>query len=191
MVMHKQKRQQAPGELEAVRAFVNTLDLEPGTEALDTPAALGEWLAAHELVDAPVRVTRDDLRAAREVREALRELLETRTHDAPATAAAGTLDAAARRARLALRFDAAGDGRLTAGAGGVAGALGRLLAIVQGAMATGTWERLKVCRQESCRWAFYDNTKNRSGVWCNMASCGNRAKARAYRARRAPERAAR
>ena len=58
-------------------------------------------------------------------------------------------------------------------------------------MATGTWERLKVCRQESCRWAFYDNTKNRSGVWCNMASCGNRAKARAYRARRAPERAAR
>ena len=138
-----------------------------------------------------MRVTRDDLRAAREVREALRELLEARTHDAPATAAAGTLDAAARRARLALRFDAAGGGRLTAGAGGVAGALGRLLAIVQEAMATGTWERLKVCRQESCRWAFYDNTKNRSGVWCNMASCGNRAKARAYRARRTPERAAR
>jgi predicted RNA-binding Zn ribbon-like protein len=50
-------------------------------------------------------------------------------------------------------------------------------------MAAGTWDRLKACRQETCRWAFYDNTKNRSGVWCTMEVCGNRAKARSYRER--------
>ena len=34
-----------------------------------------------------------------------------------------------------------------------------------------------------CRWAFYDGSKNRSGRWCDMASCGNRMKARAFRER--------
>jgi hypothetical protein len=35
------------------------------------------------------------------------------------------------------------------------------------------------------RWAFYDHARNRSRTWCSMDACGNRAKARAYRARRA------
>ena len=179
------KRQQAPGELEDVRAFVNTLDLEQEQEDLASASALGDWLAAHALVDAPVRPTNEDLRTARELREALRALLEANAHGAPAGDAAATLDAAARRARLELRFDEDGRGRLTAGAAGVAGALGRMLAIVDRAMATGTWEHLKACRRESCRWAFYDSTKNHSGVWCNMETCGNRAKASAYRARHA------
>jgi predicted RNA-binding Zn ribbon-like protein len=30
---------------------------------------------------------------------------------------------------------------------------------------------------------FYDRSKNRSGRWCVMAECGNRAKVRAYRER--------
>jgi len=179
------KRQQAPGELEDVRAFVNTLDLERGQEDLSSASALGDWLAAHELVAAPVRATNEDLRTAREVREALRALLEAKAHGAPAGDAVATLDAAARRARLELRFDAGGRGHVTAGAGGVAGALGRLLAIVDRAMATGTWDHLKACGRESCRWAFYDSTKNHSGMWCSMETCGNRAKASAYRTRHA------
>ena len=48
-------------------------------------------------------------------------------------------------------------------------------------MADGTWRRLKACREDTCQWAFYDRSKNRSGTWCSMAVCGNRAKARAYR----------
>ena len=68
---------------------------------------------------------------------------------------------------------------------GVDGALGRLLAIVHRAIQTGSWERLKACRQDGCAWAFYDRTKNRSGAWCSMEVCGNRAKARSYRERRA------
>src|SRR5438067_6220710 len=141
--MHK--RQQAPGELEHVREFVNTLDLERQEEQFDSASALGDWLAAHELVEAPVRPTNADVRAAREVREALRVVLEAHAHGAPAGDAAGTLDAAARRARLELRFDERGRGHLAPGASGVAGGLGRLLAIVDRAMADGSWDRLKAC----------------------------------------------
>ena len=45
------------------------------------------------------------------------------------------------------------------------------------------WTRLKVCARDSCRWAFYDTSRNRSGRWCSMAGCGNIVKMRrAYRA---------
>ena len=35
----------APGELEAVRAFVNTLDIEQGTDDFATAAGFGRWLS--------------------------------------------------------------------------------------------------------------------------------------------------
>jgi predicted RNA-binding Zn ribbon-like protein len=73
--------------------------------------------------------------------------------------------------------------RLEAETTGVDGALGRLLVIVYRAMETGTWSRLKACRNDTCRWAFYDHSKNRSGHWCTMSVCGNRTKARQYRQR--------
>ena len=61
-----------------------------------------------------------------------------------------------------------------------------MLAIVAAAQAEGTWERLKSCPATDCRWAFYDKSRNRSAVWCNMAVCGNRAKVRSYRERPPP-----
>jgi predicted RNA-binding Zn ribbon-like protein len=45
---------------------------------------------------------------------------------------------------------------------------------------------LKACRNADCHWIFYDATKNRSGAWCEMGLCGNRAKARSYRERHRP-----
>jgi predicted RNA-binding Zn ribbon-like protein len=178
-----EKRQQAPGELELVREFVNTVDIEAGTEALSSPTALGEWLQDHGL--GAVRATRQDLRLAVELREAMRAALLAHTDRQPVPAAASAaLDGAACRARLQLRFDKQGRAGLEPQASGAAGALGRLLAIVNDAIAQGTWERLKACREHTCEWAFYDHTKNRSGAWCTMDVCGNRAKARAYRERR-------
>ena len=47
----------------------------------------------------------------------------------------------------------------------------------------GTWERFKVCRSDTCRWAFYDHSKNGRSCWCSMRVCGSRQKARTYRAR--------
>ncbi|MGV9881539.1 CGNR zinc finger domain-containing protein [Streptomyces sp. NPDC003006] len=44
--------------------------------------------------------------------------------------------------------------------------------------------RLKTCRNPLCRVAFYDRSRNNSGVWHDVKTCGNAANLRAYRARR-------
>lgn len=36
--------------------------------------------------------------------------------------------------------------------------------------------RLKQCPPTDCRWLFLDRTKNSSRRWCDMATCGDRAK---------------
>jgi predicted RNA-binding Zn ribbon-like protein len=84
----------------------------------------------------------------------------------------------------AFRFGADGAARLEPLAGGVDGALGRLLARVAAAQDDGTWARLKVCPADDCQVAFYDTSRNRSAVWCDMAVCGNRQKVRSFRERR-------
>jgi predicted RNA-binding Zn ribbon-like protein len=43
--------------------------------------------------------------------------------------------------------------------------------------------RIKTCPAYDCGWKFVDQSKNRSRRWCDMAVCGNLAKARQYRAR--------
>lgn len=43
--------------------------------------------------------------------------------------------------------------------------------------------RIKTCAAPDCGWKFMDQSKNRSRRWCDMAVCGNLAKARQYRAR--------
>lgn len=178
------KRQDAPGALELVRSFVNTWDLEKGTDELTAPEQLRAWMSERDLLPADATVGNEDLRRAVEVREALRAVLESHNGGERDDAAVHTLHAAARRAGVALSFDPDGS-RLAPEAGGVDGALGRVLTIVHEAERDGTWKRLKACPWDTCHWAFYDNTKNASGVWCTMEVCGNRAKARAYRQRHA------
>jgi predicted RNA-binding Zn ribbon-like protein len=77
-----------------------------------------------------------------------------------------------------VRFDPGGAARLEGD-----GLVASMLAIIARAQADGTWPRMKACRAEDCRWAFYDRSRNRSRAWCSMSECGNRAKARSYRAR--------
>ncbi len=179
------KQQQAPGDLELIRAFVNSRDIEQGQEQLAGPAALRRWLAEHDLAGRTMKITPGDWRRALEIREAIRALLLAHNDGSAGVAsAAHVLDAAAARARVRLRFDDRGAAGLEPAAGGFDGAIGRLLAIVHASIADGTWTRLKACRDPACEWAFFDHTKNRSGSWCNMAVCGNRAKSRAYRQRR-------
>lgn len=43
--------------------------------------------------------------------------------------------------------------------------------------------QVKQCEAPTCLWFFIDETRNRSRRWCDMAVCGNRAKARRARAR--------
>lgn len=189
------KQRSAPGELEVVRRFVNTRQVGGRTDRLSDPAGMAEWLAHEGLAPAGVRVTHADLTRALDLREALRTILASHNpggsappDNAGASApphASRTLDETARRARLRLRFDDGGNASLAPEAAGVSGALGRLVAIVHDSIVQGTWPRLKLCREHDCEWAFYDHTKNRSGAWCSMERCGNRAKARAFRERHA------
>jgi predicted RNA-binding Zn ribbon-like protein len=167
-----------------VQEFVNTVDLEDGTDQLAEPEQLRAWLAERELLDAAERLGAADVQRAAEVREALRALLHANAGEVLDAEAVATLNRAARNARLLVRFAGDGGARLEPDAAGVEQALAHLLAIVHGSMAEGTWSRLKACRNDACQWAFYDHSKNHSGRWCRMESCGNAMKARAYRRRR-------
>jgi predicted RNA-binding Zn ribbon-like protein len=175
----------APGDLELVRSFVNTRDVDDDVEELGSPAALVDWLTAHGLLDRRGRATREDLEDALALREGLRGVLLHHGGGPAAPGAAAALEHAARRAQLSVRFGEDGEARHGPLAGGVAGALGRILAVVAAAQADGTWPRLKACPADDCQWAFYDKSRNRSAVWCSMEVCGNRAKVRSFRERHA------
>jgi predicted RNA-binding Zn ribbon-like protein len=171
----------APEQLELVRSFVNTFDHEDQTESLTDPGALSAWLADHGL-GAP-KATAADLARARELREALRAILQHHGGIELDPAAPRVVDHAAARAKLTVGFDDHGDAVLEPKAGGVDGALGRLLVTIADAQRDGTWSRLKACSAEDCRYAFYDRSRNRSAVWCDMKVCGNRQKVRTFRQR--------
>jgi predicted RNA-binding Zn ribbon-like protein len=180
----------APGELESVRGFVNTYDAEDGSDELaGDPAKLIHWLSSHGLLEADTPAGAADVKRAVALREALRAILLHHDGLELDPAAPAVLADAARRARLSVIFDEHGAAGVAPMAAGVDAALGRLLAVVARAQRDGTWQRLKVCPAEDCQWAFYDTSRNRSAVWCDMKECGNRAKVRSYRerARREPD----
>jgi predicted RNA-binding Zn ribbon-like protein len=157
----------APQPLRRVQVFVNTTDGEERE-------LLPEWLAEQGTEPSARSVA-----AARGTREALRELLLANTHGrAPEAEALAELEAAAARARLSVDFRS---GALVPRAEGVDGAIGSVLCVAAEAIRDGSWSRLKACR--NCRWAFYDESRNRSAAWCSMQLCGNRLKTRAYRRR--------
>ncbi len=179
-------REAAPGSLALVQAFANTVAEEGHFrwEAIGDPDSLRSWLSRRGLLADGERVGEADVARAKEVRKALRSLLAANNGRGPDAAAIRALNLAAERARLTVRFGADGRATLEPGAGGVDGALGRVLAAVHAGMEEGTWGRLKSCANATCGWAFYDRSKNRSGRWCSMEVCGNRTKTRAYRRRR-------
>ncbi len=176
----------ASGPLETVRRFINTLDIETGTDAILDPPGLRRWLADATLLPARAPVSSGDLRLARALREALREAAAA-NHDHtdwPADAVA-TINDVAGRAKLAISFSSGGAWAFEVRAAAVEAALGRLIVVVANAETDGTWARLKVCASDTCRWAFYDASRAGNGKWCTMRLCGNRAKQEAWRTRSA------
>jgi predicted RNA-binding Zn ribbon-like protein len=167
-----------------VRGFINSARLERGDDDLDQPDDLRRWLVGHDLLPAAAGVGDGDVLVAVAVREALRELAGANAGRVPSDAACAALDALSEASGLRPHFEPGGMVALAPSAAGVGGALGRLIGIVVAAVGNGEWTRLKTCRNPACRWAFYDNTRNRSGAWCDMAVCGSRAKSRAYYSRR-------
>jgi predicted RNA-binding Zn ribbon-like protein len=171
-----------------VESFLNTVDLETGIDDLDSPARFRGWLNAHRRLIATDAMTSADLDFARDLRDALRA--EVRAHsgaESPAGAPnRARLDGLAAQVLLRVRVTPEGVW-LQPAEDGVRGVLGEVLAAVVLAERDGTWRRLKICREDTCRLAFYDQSKNSSRCWCSMSACGNRSKTRAYRGRKRVE----
>jgi predicted RNA-binding Zn ribbon-like protein len=130
----------------------------------------------------------------RRVRAALRLLAERGTaQERSRDAALGELNRVLARSVGTRRVEAARDGRFTRSfvPGGDAFG-GLLLAIVESAadsLVAGDLPRVRRCSGAGCARVFLDETRNGSRRWCDMASCGNRAKAARHRARDGPARA--
>jgi predicted RNA-binding Zn ribbon-like protein len=177
----------APGPLAVVQALVNT-QYGQGRRAhveLTSSEQLRSWLVARQLLTDGTPVAAGEFRRVLQLREALRSLLRTNNDRETPASQVEVLNRLASNAPLTVRFQHDGVPTLEPDIAGVDGAIARLVGIVFTAMTDGTWARLKTCRNERCQKAFYDTSKNRSGVWCSMAGCGSRLKARAYRRRRA------
>ena len=175
----------APEPLLLVQAFVNTLDLDRGTDLLAGADAGNRWLHLSGLLPAEATAGPGDLSAAREAREGIRALIAANSGGRePAGEDLNPLRAVARASRPRLVIGPDGVIGLEPGGGGLADGLVRLLLIIRDAQHDGTWSRLKTCGNAECAWAFYDRSHSRRGAWCDMASCGNLIKNRNLRARR-------
>src|SRR5947207_6001159 len=129
--------------LELIRDFVNTADLEDGEDKLADTQGLQYFLVFHGLAELRDRASERELADAVAVREALRELLRSNNGvEVDRDAAAAILDTAARRAGLAVRFEADAL-RFVPRATGVAGGVAQVLAAAGETMADGSWLRLK------------------------------------------------
>jgi predicted RNA-binding Zn ribbon-like protein len=49
-------------------------------------------------------------------------------------------------------------------------------------LTSGDMNRLRACEKPDCRWLFLDTSKNHTRRWCDMKICGNRMKARRFKA---------
>jgi predicted RNA-binding Zn ribbon-like protein len=181
-------RNAAPERLELVREFINTAHLDHDEEQLPDARSLKTWLAGKGLLGPSGRVTEVDRQQGIELRESLRDILTYHTVGKVDTGTVKRFDAVVKKIPMRLRVDDTGWVRVAAAGSGFDRALGELLARVYEAMEDGSWQRMKACADDTCRWAFFDHSKNRSGHWCDMAVCGNRAKVNAFRQRRAATR---
>ncbi|MFQ6330164.1 CGNR zinc finger domain-containing protein [Nocardia sp. CWNU-33] len=174
-----------PAAMRRLVEFVNTRRADG--DAIGTPHQLATWLHDHELLPRNTAVTAHEPDRAARVREGLRAMLAQNNADPVSSPRPDGLDPTAHAelsamtAELPLTLDVTSTPPTLVPAthGSVDTALATLLADIATAVAAGTWSRLKTCREPSCRWAFYDHSRNRGRTWCSMNVCGNRVKVRA------------
>jgi predicted RNA-binding Zn ribbon-like protein len=181
--------------------FINTLEFnrEGPEDHLTTAEGALTWLHDHdllhketleelrELVAASPRLSDQILRRVRRVRAAMRELVEaTVEHRPPALDQLTEINRALRThyvyelvpARDGVSLDHRHEGDA------VDGALARLVESLAREVSQGHPERLRLCANDDCRWVFSDTSRTGRRKWCDMSTCGNRAKIAAYRERK-------
>jgi predicted RNA-binding Zn ribbon-like protein len=169
---------EAPDDLEFVRRFCNSQNLESGADVLRTPAELRAWLT-REGFRRVGRPSAEDLARVLTLRRALRAMVVA-NHDGVGIAQAARLfDRASSGARGQVRL--LPTPHLVNDESGVAQLVIRVADVVMRAHLNGSWPRLKACGH--CGWVVYDHSRNVSVAWCSPLACGTRMKARAWRAR--------
>ena len=126
------------------------------------------------------------LQRIRRTRDALRELLDATVEERPAKAAALRDVNKALRAPYLIELVPANDGvSLDHRHEGdpINGALARLSEAVARELTQGDPRRMRICANDECRWVFRDYSPAGRRKWCDMSSCGNRAKAARHRER--------
>jgi predicted RNA-binding Zn ribbon-like protein len=179
--------------------FLNTDDLENGFpfDHLPTLDSALDWFVERGVIhsegadrvrrDAADPVTADrELARVRKVRSALRDVsLAVMEHRVPQAGSLETVNRALH-ARQVIELVPSSDGvhvdhRHVGDP--VDDALSRLADPLVTELTSGHPERIKVCGGEKCEWIFYDTSRTLRRRWCDMSTCGNRAKAARHRAR--------
>ena len=174
-------------------AFLNTVELESGSlvDHFATFEDAARWLKEHEVVHESISSLRrsgatDALGRVRTVRDALREVAhavaEDRPADPKALAEVNRAIQARERVELVPEPDRVSIGHSHVG-DPLDDALARLADPIVDEIRNGRADRLRICDNDTCRWIFYDESRAGRRRWCDMASCGNRAKAARHRAR--------
>jgi predicted RNA-binding Zn ribbon-like protein len=179
------------GDAELFVDFINTVELTDGRpeEHLPDAASLRDWLHERGLCGArqPIAALETSLPAFRELRSVL--------HDATERLAAGKRPTREQLERLnatlrdGLHYHQIkpidGGSRFTVAQ--VGDELAQARASVAGSFAHYLAEhdlgRLRVCANDGCRWRFIDRSPGGRRRWCDMRTCGNRAKVARHRAR--------
>jgi predicted RNA-binding Zn ribbon-like protein len=186
---------------ELFAAFVNTLEYTRGEpdEQLDDADALLAWLRDQGLISPRARATEaarlhrhpDEatrrMQRFRRLRDVLRSLIADVADDGrPNPAHVGELNHILRHGLHyhQLRHEPGGTryavaqvgDRLDQARAAIAGSFAHFLA-------AGTADRLRVCANSGCRYVFIDHSPTGRRRWCDMRTCGNRAKVARHRAR--------
>ncbi|SOE02266.1 CGNR zinc finger domain-containing protein [Blastococcus haudaquaticus] len=174
-----------PAAAGLVRDFVNTHEPQVAAEALSSPQELEAWFDARGLLPPGNRLGSSDLAAALALREGLRQILLGHAgHDSDAGSLAA-LDATLAELPMRLLVTAEGLRLLPANDVPRVRTFASIIDAIRECEKDRTWTRLKVCARDTCRWAFYDASRNQTRRWCSMAGCGNHVKMRrAYATRR-------
>ncbi len=174
----------APGALELIQRFANSVLIDGRADRLRDVDAAQRWLQQNGDPTVPTPSEAERLRLV-ELRVVVRALLQANYAAAAAPADLERFNTIAADARLVVQVVPEGGVVLLPEGDGIARMVGRIIATTYAAMTDGTWRRLKLCASGTCDVAFYDGSKNRSATWCSMAGCGNREKVRAYQRRKA------
>lgn len=175
-----------PGALCLDFAYTGTLS---GDETLTDPAALAEWLSPR-FAEADGVVSDGDLRDALALRDAIARLAVTLARSEspdPGDIDVVNLYAAIPDIPPVLTGGSRRAGRATARTAQALSTVARdaVIQFSENPDGTSGRARVRVCAAADCGIVFADESRSGNRRWCSMARCGNRAKVRAHRARRA------